>query len=170
MNPDKRRDRELYARPVRQLCIFVLAVLLLTQVALSAYAWTLSEHRFLPELERKAKVVGASVSAKLARAIGFGIPFNKLEGVTEFYDEILRENADVAYLTLTDASGKVLARGGRFRVLEGTDRFSRFVVIEFPSLEQAVACHDSPEYMAASAYRKAKGVGEVELAIVEALA
>jgi uncharacterized protein (DUF1330 family) len=66
--------------------------------------------------------------------------------------------------------GKVLARGGRFRVLEGTDRFSRFVVIEFPSLEQAVACHDSPEYMAASAYRKAKGVGEVELAIVEALA
>ncbi|MEO6408100.1 MAG: DUF1330 domain-containing protein [Burkholderiaceae bacterium] len=65
--------------------------------------------------------------------------------------------------------GKVLARGGRFKVLEGTDRFSRFVVIEFPSLEQAVACHDSPEYAAASAYRKAAGVGEVELAIVEAL-
>ncbi len=66
--------------------------------------------------------------------------------------------------------GKVLARGGRFRVLEGTDRFSRFVVIEFPSLEQAVACHDSPEYQQAAAFRKAKGVGEVELAIVEALA
>ncbi len=65
--------------------------------------------------------------------------------------------------------GKVLARGGRFKVLEGTDRFARFVVIEFASLEQAVACHDSPEYAAASAYRKAAGVGEVELAIVESL-
>ena len=65
--------------------------------------------------------------------------------------------------------GKVLARGGRFKVLEGTDRFARFVVIEFPSLEQAVACHDSPAYRAAAAYRKAKGVGEVELAIVEGL-
>lgn len=63
--------------------------------------------------------------------------------------------------------GKVLARGGRFKVLEGTDRFSRFVVIEFTSLEQAVACHDSPAYQAASAYRKAQGVGEVELTIVE---
>jgi uncharacterized protein (DUF1330 family) len=63
--------------------------------------------------------------------------------------------------------GKVLARGGRFKVLEGPEKFQRFVVIEFPSLEQAVACHDSPEYQAASAFRKGGG-GEVELVIVEA--
>ena len=35
-----------------------------------------------------------------------------------------------------------------------------------PSLEQAVACHDSPEYQEASAFRKG-GAGEVELVIVE---
>ena len=40
--------------------------------------------------------------------------------------------------------GKVLARGGRFKILEGPEKFHRFVVIEFPTLEQAVACHDSP--------------------------
>jgi len=62
--------------------------------------------------------------------------------------------------------GKVLARGGRYRILEGPEKFHRFVVIEFPSLEQAVACHDSPEYAAASAFRKS-GAGEVELVIVE---
>ena len=62
--------------------------------------------------------------------------------------------------------GKVLARGGRYRVLEGPQKFQRFVVIEFPSLEQAVACHDSPEYQEASAFRKS-GAGEVELVIVE---
>ena len=63
--------------------------------------------------------------------------------------------------------GKVLARGGRFQILEGPEKFGRFVVIEFPSLEQAVACQKSPEYQEASAFRKKDGVGEVELVIVE---
>ena len=61
----------------------------------------------------------------------------------------------------------VLARGGRFQILEGPEKFGRFVVIEFPSLEQAVACHDSAEYVEASAFRKANGAGEVELVIVD---
>lgn len=63
--------------------------------------------------------------------------------------------------------GRVLARGGRFKILEGPQKFHRFVVIEFPSLEQAVACHESPEYREAAAFRQ-DGVGEVELVIVEA--
>jgi len=62
--------------------------------------------------------------------------------------------------------GKVLARGGRFQILEGPQKFHRFVVIEFPSLEQAVACHRSAEYQEAAAFR-AGGAGEVELLIVE---
>lgn len=63
--------------------------------------------------------------------------------------------------------GKVLARGGRFQILEGPEKFQRFVVIEFPTLEQAVACHRSPEYQEASAFRKKDDAGEVELVIVE---
>jgi uncharacterized protein (DUF1330 family) len=62
--------------------------------------------------------------------------------------------------------GKVLARGGRFKILEGPEKFHRFVVIEFASLEQALACHDSPEYREAAAFRRG-GAGEVELVIVE---
>ncbi len=62
--------------------------------------------------------------------------------------------------------GKILARGGRFKILEGPQKFGRFVVIEFPSLEQAGACHDSPEYREAASFRRS-GAGEVELVIVE---
>jgi uncharacterized protein (DUF1330 family) len=62
--------------------------------------------------------------------------------------------------------GRILARGGRFQILEGPQKFHRFVVIEFPSLEQAVACHASAEYQHAAAFR-AGGAGEVELVIVE---
>ena len=62
--------------------------------------------------------------------------------------------------------GTVLARGGRFQMLEGPKLFTRFVVIEFPTFEEAVACHASAEYQAAAAHRK-NGGGEVELVIVE---
>jgi uncharacterized protein (DUF1330 family) len=65
--------------------------------------------------------------------------------------------------------GRFLARGGRFNVLEGTDKFDRFVVVEFPSFEQAQACHDSAEYTAAAAHRR-NGAGENDLIIVEAAA
>jgi uncharacterized protein (DUF1330 family) len=62
--------------------------------------------------------------------------------------------------------GKVLARGGKFRVMEGPDTFRRFVVIEFPTFEQAVACFESLEYQEAAAHRKAGG-GIVENVIVD---
>ncbi len=63
--------------------------------------------------------------------------------------------------------GRVLARGGRYQIMEGTDKYHRFVVVEFPSLEQAVKCHASPEYQEAAAFRRAPGVSEVEQVIVE---
>ncbi len=62
--------------------------------------------------------------------------------------------------------GKVLARGGPFQILEGPEKFERHVVIEFPSLEQAVACHQSPEYREAASFRLG-GAGINELVIVE---
>ncbi|MCL4187990.1 MAG: DUF1330 domain-containing protein [Rhodobacteraceae bacterium] len=48
--------------------------------------------------------------------------------------------------------GRFLVRGGAQEVVEGSAR-SRTVVIEFPSLEAAKACWDSPEYQAARALR-----------------
>ena len=62
--------------------------------------------------------------------------------------------------------GTVLARGGKFRIMEGPEKFHRFVVIEFPTMELATGCFESPEYQAAAAYRRA-GAGEVENVIVE---
>ena len=62
--------------------------------------------------------------------------------------------------------GKVLARGGRYRIMEGPEDFHRFVVIEFPTLEQAVTCFESPEYQEAAGFRRTGG-GVVENVIVE---
>ena len=62
---------------------------------------------------------------------------------------------------------KILARGGRYRLMEGPDKFHRFVVIEFPSFEQGVACFQSDEYEQAAAFRRS-GAGEVETIMVDA--
>ena len=65
--------------------------------------------------------------------------------------------------------GKFLARGGKFKILEGPEKFHRFVVIEFPSFENAVSCHESPEYLEAAAHRQKDGASELEVVIVEGI-
>ena len=95
--------------------------------------------------------------------------------MTAYWVARAKINDPVEYKKYTDLvpdilkkfEGRVLARGGRFQILEGPDTFGRNIVVEFPSLEQAVACHASPEYQEARNYRLG-GVGQNELVIVEA--
>ena len=104
---------QVHARPVRRFFVFVLAVLLVSQLAVSLFAWSLAEQQFVPELERKAQTVGASLANKLTRALGYGIPMDKLVGAEAFFAEVLHENADLAFLSLSDDRGQVLFRSSK---------------------------------------------------------
>ena len=83
-------------------------------------------------------------------------------------------NDPVAYKRYTDQvpgiiakyNAKVLARGGRYQIMEGPEVFHRFVVLEFPTFEAAVQCFQSPEYTSAASHRR-NGGGVVENVIVE---
>lgn len=77
-----------------------------------------------------------------------------------------KKYTDLVPEILASYGGKPLARGGKYQVLEGPDRFPRQIVVEFPSMEAALACHASPEYQAARKFRL-NGVGDNELLIVE---
>src|SRR5262249_36630338 len=87
-----------------------------------------------------------------------------------------RVNDPVEYRKYTDRvpailakyGAKVLTPGGRYQTLEGPEKFNRFVVIEFPTLEQGVACFNSKEYQEAAAFRRRNKAGENELVMVEA--
>jgi uncharacterized protein (DUF1330 family) len=59
---------------------------------------------------------------------------------------------------------RFLARGGAWQAMEGKGR-GRNVVIEFPSMQAAIDCYNSPEYQAAKAIRVT--VAESEMTIVE---
>ena len=81
--------------------------------------------------------------------------------------EQYKKYADLAPAIIGKFAGKFLARGGKFKILEGPEKFHRFVVIEFPSFEHGVACFQSDEYNKAAAFRRS-GAGEVEAIMVDA--
>ena len=74
--------------------------------------------------------------------------------------------ATLATEAIASHGGVFLARGGRYRQLEGADR-PRNVVARFPSFEAAIACYESPEYQAALEH--ARGAAVRDLVVVEAV-
>lgn len=61
---------------------------------------------------------------------------------------------------------KMLARGGRYEVMEGETIYERFIVAEYESFDIAKAYFNSPEYQAAAEFRRRAG-NINELVIVE---
>ena len=60
--------------------------------------------------------------------------------------------------------GKPLVRGGKYQRLDGDD-FSWTVILEFPSYEKAMECHNSKEYQ--EGWALAKDTTERNLQIIE---
>jgi len=84
----------------------------------------------------------------------------------EVTDETLYgEYAKIATEAIAAHGGEFLARGGRYKQLEGNDR-ARNVVAVFPTLEDAVACYNSPRYQEAVVFAKQSSTRD--LVVVEA--
>lgn len=84
--------------------------------------------------------------------------------VTVSDEEAFGRYGQLAGRAIADHGGVFLARGGRHRQLEGTDR-PRNIVVRFPTFEDAVACYDSDIYQEALSH--ANGAAERDLVIVE---
>ena len=67
--------------------------------------------------------------------------------------------------SLAEYGGRFLVRGGRVENLEGDWSPKRLVLVEFPSVEQAKAWWDSPEYADAKALRQA--TAKTQMIVVE---
>jgi uncharacterized protein (DUF1330 family) len=77
------------------------------------------------------------------------------------------EYAKLAPAPIAAHGGCFLARGGKYKQLEGSDR-ARNVVVEFPDLASAEACYNSPAYQHALTF--ARDSAERDLVIVEGVA
>ena len=80
--------------------------------------------------------------------------------------ERYKDYVAAAKLPFEKYGAKFLARGGAFRKLEGQVR-ARNVVIEFPSLQAALDCYDSPEYQIAAGIRQE--AADAEMVVVEGI-
>jgi uncharacterized protein (DUF1330 family) len=95
---------------------------------------------------------------------GYWVARSKINDPVEY-----KKYTDLVPEAIAAFGGKVLARGGEYKILEGPEKFHRFVVIEFPSMADAIACHESDFYQEAAKFRK-NGAGEVELVILDSFA
>lgn len=79
----------------------------------------------------------------------------------EQYEEYKR----LSTIAMKAHGAEVCIRGGKVEVLEGDWSPSRFVMLKFPSVEQARAFYDSPEYQAAKKARQ--GAAVMRMIVVE---
>jgi uncharacterized protein (DUF1330 family) len=80
--------------------------------------------------------------------------------------DAVAEYAKLAGPAIAKAGGKFLARGVAAKTYEAGLK-QRIVVIEFPSVDAAVACHDGADYQAA--LKLFNNAGERDFRIVEGL-
>jgi uncharacterized protein (DUF1330 family) len=70
---------------------------------------------------------------------------------------------ELAPPTIATYGGRYLARGGATAAFTGAWHPSRLVILEFPSMEQARAWWDSPEYAPAKSMREASADAQIVL-------
>jgi uncharacterized protein (DUF1330 family) len=68
--------------------------------------------------------------------------------------QLLDEYKKLSPATVVQYGGRFLARGGQTETLEGTWSPKRLVILEFPSVAQAKAWVNSPEYAPARRVRQ----------------
>jgi predicted MFS family arabinose efflux permease len=100
--------------------VIVSGVLVVGVIAFGVLAVPAFNDALSPELERRASLIGETISDDTERAIGVGIPLTELVGVEEYFGAFLEEFPEINYLAVTannDAilysSDRVSAAGGR---------------------------------------------------------
>ncbi len=90
--------------------LLVLAVLVLVppMALISAAALDRFELVMSDELDAKATAVGHDLADRIERAVGLGIPIDKLVGVEDFFAPVLETNPELRYLAISGIDGRVL--------------------------------------------------------------
>lgn len=75
-------------------------------------------------------------------------------------EETYMKYAAIAGQAIAEHGGEFIARAGRYVQLEGNDR-ARNVVARFPTVEDGVACYNSPRYQEALKFARTSSVRDL---------
>lgn len=77
--------------------------------------------------------------------------------------EEYKRYAQQTQATIDKYGGKFIVRGGQPETIEGDWQAKRIIIIEFPSVEQANAWYNSPEYSAIAGIRQHSAISRIIL-------
>ena len=77
--------------------------------------------------------------------------------------DVYKEYVKQSPISIAAHGGRFLARGGKAEVLDGAFRGDRFVILEFPSYEQAKGWWNSAAYRSPKALRESVSEGNFVL-------
>jgi predicted MFS family arabinose efflux permease len=119
---------------------FITVVLVAALTVISWRTLVTAEGILLPALDRKAEVVGRSISQLVAQADKYGMRLDDLVGVDAVFETALGESAEFGTLALLDPGGRVLvlstrntAAGQPLRGLDGLPVGMRYVALPIVS-------------------------------------
>lgn len=94
--------------------LFVLILVLVTALALLSWRTIdRAENLLLPELTRKAEIVGKSVADLVQQAVGYGMSLTDLVGTDAVLQGALDRGQEFGYVALIDATGNTIAQAER---------------------------------------------------------
>jgi hypothetical protein len=107
-----------YLRAIYLRLAGVLMLVVMVALAVSAYlSHQVFERTLAPEMAGKVASGGASTRAVLLRAMEHSVAFTEIYGIEQTFDELKATIPDVAYVAVTDVTGKVIYE--RFKAPRG---------------------------------------------------
>lgn len=104
---------KLYLRRIYwQLTGAIMLVMVVALGTISYLSHQAFERSLVPEMEKKALTVGASIESLIDKATGYGIAYPSLYGVEQAFVEAREENKDFSYMAATDENGRLLWESG----------------------------------------------------------
>lgn len=94
-------------RPVVQMLILTSLTLLAALLFVSVHTVEMLRAALLPELSHKATAQSQQAARNVQRALDLRIPLDALVGVDTLFDELRRDDADLAFLAIFAADGKL---------------------------------------------------------------
>ncbi len=111
-SPEDHQTQGFARRLIGRILALTVVSLLVALAALSFFAMQSFETKLAPEIGKKSASIGRSLNVQIERAVGYGIPFTDLQGMDDFLNNLLKDNHEIGYVIVTDASEKPLYSNG----------------------------------------------------------
>lgn len=100
------------ARLRTRILIITFALVIAAATLLSLRTHGLFEATLSPEITQKADTVAELATLDVERALGYGIPLERMVGVPAYLEQLLSSHHEIAYAAVMDPAGRVLFAAG----------------------------------------------------------